>query len=72
MTVILEKGDWILRRENSIIDAFVELLKVKTLITLAVTGACVWGFLRGQIPVEIFTPMVTMVLTNYFRKGKEE
>lgn len=52
--------------------ALVELLKVKTLITLTVTVACVWGFLTDKVSAEVFMSIVTMVLANYFRKGKDE
>lgn len=60
------------RRKADLMSAIIELLKVKTLITLAVTAGCVWGFLHDKISVEMFGSIVTMVLTNYFRKGKDE
>ena len=72
MVVASEKGGFIMRKKTSLKEAFIELLKVKTLITLAVTGACVWGFFVGLVPIELFIPIVTMVLTHYFRKGKDE
>jgi hypothetical protein len=61
-----------MRRKLYIRDALVELLKVRTLITLAVVGACIWGFIARYISTEVFVPVVTMVLTHYFRKGKDE
>jgi len=44
------------------------LIKVKTLVTLALIGALVYGFLMTFVPVEVFTAIVGSVITYYFVK----
>jgi hypothetical protein len=51
--------------------ALTNLVKVKTIITLAVTGAMIYGFVKGKISTELFMPIVTMILTYYFTKKEE-
>lgn len=51
--------------------ALTNLIKVKTIITLAVTGAMIYGFIKGTISTELFMPIVTMILTYYFTKKEE-
>ena len=55
-------------------EAFVRLLKVKSLITLMVTAALLYGFIRGQINSEQFMQIGVMVFTFYFAKqpGEQE
>lgn len=48
--------------------ALTNLIKVKTIITLAITGAMIYGYVRGKISTELFMPIVTMILTYYFTK----
>jgi hypothetical protein len=57
---------------NAVLKAVIELLKVRTLITLGIVGATIWGFVSGRVPLEVFAPMAMAVLTHYFRKGKDE
>ena len=49
-------------------QALVNLLKVKTIITLTVMFCTAYGFLTGKIETEVFMPIVTLVLTFYFKK----
>lgn len=51
--------------------ALTNLIKVKTIITLAITGAMIYGFIKGKISTELFMPIVTMILTYYFTKKEE-
>ena len=55
-------------------QALINLLKVKTIVTLIITVCLAVGFLRGQISVDLFMPIVTLVLGFYFTKDiiKEE
>lgn len=48
--------------------ALVNLLKVKTIITLTVMFCTAYGFMTGKIETEVFMPIVTLVLTFYFKK----
>ena len=52
--------------------ALTNLIKVKTIITLAVTGAMIYGFIKGKISTELFMPIVTMILTYYFTKKESQ
>lgn len=45
-----------------------KLINVKTIITLSVTFAFVYGFLNDKIEVVDFMPVVIMILTFYFAK----
>ena len=53
-------------------EAFVRLLKVKSLITLMVTAALLYGFISGQINSEQFMQIGVMVFTVYFAKQPGE
>ena len=44
------------------------LIKVKTLITLAIIGTLCWGFIRGIITTEVFAAVAGSVVTYYFTK----
>jgi len=47
------------------------LVKVKTIVTLLLVIAIVIGFLKLYVSVEVFIPLVTMVLTFYFTRKEE-
>ena len=53
-------------------QALINLLKVKTIITLIITLCLAIGFLKGQISVDLFMPIVTMVFTYFFTKNNEK
>lgn len=48
------------------------LFKIKSIITLALTAALIYGFIVGTVSSEVFIPYVTMVLTFYFNKDKNK
>ena len=50
----------------------VNLLKVKTIVTLIITICLAVGFLKGQISVDLFMPIVTMVFTYFFTKNNDK
>ena len=52
--------------------ALIELLKVRTLVTLTVVGATVYGFLTDRVSAEVFVGITMAVITYYFRKGDEK
>lgn len=51
-----------------------KLIDLKSIITLALTAALIWGFVVGKVDGKEFLMYVTMVLTFYFAKKdvKEE
>ena len=49
-------------------NALINLLKVKTIITLAITGVFVYLAIIGKLPVETTTMVIGMVFTYYFNK----
>lgn len=53
-------------------QALINLLKVKTIVTLIITLCLAIGFLKGQISVDLFMPIVTMVFTYFFTKNNDK
>lgn len=49
-------------------NALINLLKVKTIITLAITGVFVYLSVAGKLPIETTTMVIGMVFTYYFNK----
>lgn len=48
-----------------------KLIDLKSIITIAMVGTLIYGFIVGKITAEQFIPLVTMILTFYFAKKKE-
>lgn len=53
-------------------DAFIKLLKVKSLMTIAVMFVFVVLALNGTMSDELIASVITAVITYYFTKQKEE
>lgn len=53
---------------KKVLDAIVNLLKVKTIITLAITGLFVYLSIKGQLEKETIAMVIVMVFTYYFNK----
>lgn len=53
-------------------EQFIKLLHVRSLITLVLTGALVYGFVVNKIESKDFLVYVTMVFTFYFAKEQVE
>ena len=53
-------------------QALINLLKVKTIVTLIITICLAIGFLKGQIGVDLFMPIVTMIFTYFFTKNNNK
>ncbi len=49
-------------------NALINLLKVKTLITLAITIVFCYLAIVGKLPIETTTMVIGMVFTYYFNK----
>ena len=56
---------------ESLLTNLANLVKVKTIVTLLLVIAIVIGFLKLYVSVEVFIPLVTMVLTFYFTRKEE-
>ena len=48
------------------------LLGVRTILTLALTVALIWGFVVGKVDTKDFLVYVTMVYTFFFAKQEIE
>lgn len=48
------------------------LIGVRTLITLSITGALIYGFAVGKVSNEQFMTIATMIFTFYFAKKEQE
>lgn len=44
------------------------LFKVKTIISFVVIVAMTMGFLAGLVPVEVYAPLATAVMTYFFTR----
>lgn len=55
-------------------EKIAKLIDLKSIVTLMVTVAIIYGFIKGMIPVDQFMILGTMVFMFYFqkKKGKEE
>lgn len=54
-------------------ERIAKLIDLKSIITILMVGALVWGFATGKLEANEFIPLVTMILTFYFvKKGKDE
>ncbi len=53
-------------------DKLIKLIDLKSIITLALTSALIWGFVVGEVDAKEFLVYVTMVLTFYFAKKDNE
>jgi len=53
-------------------EAIIRLLKVKTLITLAITILFVILSIKGILPVDTISMIIAMVFTYYFNKDNKD
>ena len=58
-------------RTDDIINALVELLKVKTIITLAIIGVMSYLAVTGDIATDTFMAVAGSVVTYYFTRGEK-
>lgn len=49
-----------------------KLIDLKSLITMAMIGCLVYGFVVNKIETTEFIPLVTMILTFYFAKKDDK
>lgn len=55
---------------KDLIKNLANLLKVKTIVTLAITASLCYGFISGMITTEVFAAIAGSVVTYYFTKGE--
>lgn len=48
------------------------LLKVKSIITIATIFTLCYLTIRGDVPIELFIPLVSMIIAFYFNKDKKD
>ena len=53
-------------------EKIAKLIDLRSIITIIMVLALVVGWFQGKVPTEQFTPLVIMILTFYFAKGKKE
>lgn len=49
-----------------------KLIDLKTIITISITAALIFGFIVGKITAEQFMTIATMIFTFYFAKKDKE
>ena len=49
----------------------IKLLEVKSLMSLGFVGAIIWGFVNGNVPIELFATCVASVMTYFFTRRPE-
>lgn len=52
-------------------ERFAKLVDLKSIVTIGMTCALIFGFIKGMIPQEQFITLVTMVFMFYFTKKKD-
>jgi hypothetical protein len=58
----------ITERRNKMLQNLAALLKVKSIITLAIIGGVTYGFIVGTVPSEAYCGFAGAVITYYFTK----
>ena len=53
-------------------DLLIKLIDLKSIITLALSTALIWGFVVNRIDAKDFLVYVTLVLTFYFAKKDDK
>ena len=53
-------------------NAFLNLIKIKSLVTLLITICFCYGFVTNKISCDLFMSIVTMIFGFYFAKGVEK
>lgn len=51
-----------------IVENFAKLINVKTVLSFTVVGALTSGFLQGSVPVEVYAPLATAIVTYFFTR----
>ena len=53
-------------------ERIAKLIDLKTIITISITAALIFGFVVGKITAEQFMTIATMIFTFYFAKKDKE
>lgn len=57
---------------KNIIENISKLIDLKSMVTLGLTTALIWGFCNKLVEAKDFIMLVTMVFTFYFAKKESE
>lgn len=52
-------------------DKFAKLIDLKSIVTILITGALIYGFIVDKIEPKDFMMIVAMIFTFYFSKKKD-
>jgi hypothetical protein len=52
-------------------EKFAKLIDLKSIVTLVLVSAAVYGFVKGIITAELFATWVTAIVVFYFTKDKK-
>jgi hypothetical protein len=52
-------------------ERLAKLIDLKSIVTILLTGALIYGWLEGKVSSEQFVPFCTMIYMFYFTKKKE-
>ncbi len=59
--------------KNEVLKKVAKLIDLKSIITIIMVIALVFGWFKKMVTTEQFVPLVTMILTFYFaKKGSDE
>lgn len=53
-------------------EKIAKLIDLKSIVTLSITGALIYGFINKMIEPDQFITLATMVFMFYFTKKKDE
>ena len=60
------------KEELSLKRALIELLKVKTIVTLTITGVLSYLAVKGDIPTDTFMAIAGSIVTYYFTRNEHK
>jgi hypothetical protein len=56
---------------NKLVNNLAELFKVKSMITLTITAAITYGFVKELVPVELYATYAGSIITYYFTRKSD-
>lgn len=57
---------------EKLVNNVADLIKVKSMITLTITAAITYGFVKGIVPVELYASYAGSIITYYFTKRDDK
>lgn len=55
---------------KTIAQRVADLIDLKSIVTVAVIGGMIWGFVAGKIPAEAYIAVASTIITFYFTKRR--